>query len=251
MNASFIRLVTDLEQLSVPRGSIQTLLLCTVSRALCDTWDAIAWMQETLQPHLKTIVPDLVINGGAGKGDRDVSRLACASGFFCIEHRTNGWCYAPNLDGSYRQLNRWWGPKGSVHPLERNRFMVTQCAQARDAGWNVHILGLIAPWSRTHGTEHTLAQAMHAGFSPIKAISPREYAPAVPGHPSYSTISAGTSNSLARASRDDLISASGLAPITVDRALAGRPLHRVTWQRLRQAAVVLSQLSLPNLDPVP
>jgi len=144
--------------------STKTLLLCSLSRALCDTSAARDWMFSTLLKHIKEIAPDRIINGGAERGDRQCTTLAHALGIECLEHRTDGWAWAFDATGMLRRTERWWDPIGSVHPLERNRFLVRQCVQARDSDWNVRMLGLVAPWSKTAGTDHTLSQARHSGF---------------------------------------------------------------------------------------
>jgi hypothetical protein len=142
----------------------KTLLLCSLSRALHDTEAALDWLWDTLQWRIQEIAPDMLINGGAEQGDRDATKIAHALGIGCYEYRTDGWIYVPDRVGMLCRMSRWWDAGGSVYPLERNRFMVSRCVQARESGWNVRVLGLVAPWSKTHGTEHTLAQARHAGF---------------------------------------------------------------------------------------
>lgn len=144
---------------------MKRLLLVTISRALCDTDRSSDWMWDTLQWRIKEFCPDILIDGGAEKGDRDATEIGSALGIRCYEYRTDGWIWIPDGRGSYLKVSRWWASSGSVHPLERNRFMVSHCVRFRESGWNVHVLGLVAPWSKTHGTDHTLSQARHSGFS--------------------------------------------------------------------------------------
>jgi len=156
--------------------STKTLLLCSLSRALHDTEDALDWLWDTLQWRIKEIRPTKIINGGAELGDRDCTRIAHALQIECEEYRTDGWIHIPGPSG-YVRMGRWWDPGGSVYPLERNRYMVSRCVQARNEGWHVHVLGLIAPWSKTHGTAHTLAQASHFGFEVTRLECPAAFAP--------------------------------------------------------------------------
>lgn len=156
----------------------KTLLLTTISRALCDTEDAVDWLWDTLQWRIKEIAPNKIINGGAELGDRDCTKIAHALSIECEEYRTDGWIWAFDATYTLRRTVRWWDPCGSVHPLERNRYLVSRCVQARESGWNVRVLGIVAPWSKTHGTQHTLSQARHSGI-PDEHITrvecPREY----------------------------------------------------------------------------
>lgn len=46
--------------------------------------------------------------------------------------------------------------------LERDRVMATEVVQSAKNGRFVIVLGIVAPWSATHGTQHTLACARKA-----------------------------------------------------------------------------------------
>ena len=156
----------------------RTYLLVTVSRALHDTEQARTWMTNTLQICIGGIAPRTVWNGGAEKGDRDASLIAHKLGAWVYEYRTDGNVYTLDHDNRFHLQARWWGSEGSVHPLERNRFMVRRCVEGRDAGMTIRFLGLVAPWSKTHGTDHTLSQARHWGFTDERITRlecPREY----------------------------------------------------------------------------
>lgn len=160
--------------------STKTLLLVTLSRALHDTEDALDWLWDTLQWRIKEIAPDRVINGGAELGDRDCTKIAHALGIECFEYRTNGWIYTPGAPSDYVQTARWRDADGPVvSPLERNRALVAVAVKARNEGWRVHVLGLIAPWSKTRGASHTLGQAAHYGLEVTRVECPVEYAPEV------------------------------------------------------------------------
>jgi len=117
-----------------------------------------------------------VFNGGAEKGDRDASLIAHRLGAWVYEYRTDGWSYTLDC-GIYHQGRRWWAPQGSVHPLERNRFLARRCAEAHAVGLDVRVLGLVAPWSKTHGAMHTIAQARHAGLHADVLDCPSEFGP--------------------------------------------------------------------------
>lgn len=78
----------------------------------------------------------------------------------CLAFNLDGWIYLN--DG---QLRRWRDLDGrESNPLRRNDSQVTHCAKARDDGWDVRLVALIAPWAKTHGTEHTVGLARKAGF---------------------------------------------------------------------------------------
>lgn len=53
-------------------------------------------------------------------------------------------------------------------PLLRNARMVAQCAELqRSHDARVEVIGLVAEWSTTKGTEHTLRLAKEAGFPSV------------------------------------------------------------------------------------
>lgn len=134
------------------------------------------WMIRTLlsvfyspmQPY------DLVINGGCDGVDARATDIGRRFGCRCREFRLDGWVYAIDAS-SLVQSSRWHASGGRIHPLERNRIMIHQAAALVPLGWTVSVVGLIAPWSLTHGTDHTLTQADQASLPNTRIVCPVEY----------------------------------------------------------------------------
>lgn len=61
-----------------------------------------------------------------------------------------------------RDAESWRFPSGD--PLERNATMVRWAAAQEKAGHSVIVLGLVAPWTLTGGTRHTLRLAATLGL---------------------------------------------------------------------------------------
>jgi hypothetical protein len=120
--------------------------------------------------------PDVVINGDAHGPDRWSSMTALTLGIECRAYRLDGNVYTWDTMGSQFVHSRWRDADGpAVNPLERNRALVAAAARALDEGWDVQVLGLVAPWAKTHGTDHTLAQARHSGLKVARWDCPESY----------------------------------------------------------------------------
>lgn len=115
--------------------------------------------------------PTLVINGGAKGPDVTSTVIAHRNGIEWREFRLNGFVY-----GHSGPTSRWRDAEGlAKHPFERNRALVAAAVKARDEGWHVRVLALIAPWTKTYGAQHTAAQAAHFGLEVTRLECPREY----------------------------------------------------------------------------
>lgn len=158
------------------------LLLVTGSRSLMadlgGTHGSQLWAGNILIDRIEKAAerPTLVISGGARGPDQMSSHLADGIGIGFREYRLCGFVYGRDTKGSMLRLSRWRDADGPVvSPLERNRALVAAAVKARESGWNVRVLGLIAPWAKTHGTSHTLAQAQHSGIEVTRIECPAEY----------------------------------------------------------------------------
>lgn len=72
----------------------------------------------------------------------------------------------------------WWNADGRprVDPFGRNRAMVAHVAATYPRP-DVRVLALFAPWSRTHGTGHTVVLARRAGLAVEERVCPAEHGP--------------------------------------------------------------------------
>jgi hypothetical protein len=163
-----------------------SLLLVTGSRSLCETHggtcQSFEWFREELRKRivLSEHPPNLVLNGRADGPDAVSTTLAMAvrPRIAVREFRLCGWIYRSDSTGDALSRGQRWrdadGP--AVSPLERNRVMVAHCAWARDnMRWQVRVLGLVAPWSRTHGSDHTLGLAKRAELDVTRLECPVAY----------------------------------------------------------------------------
>ncbi len=80
------------------------------------------------------------------------TRRWCLDGWVYDEHRKRSVEWAARLPADRRTSPRW--------PLTRNAMMVRSCAQrAREERREVAVIALVAAWSQTHGTAHTMRLA--------------------------------------------------------------------------------------------
>jgi len=164
----------------------RTLLLVTGSRSVCvshgGTKRSFGWALDTLKRHILNGRPDLIINGGAEGPDRMSANIAGSLGIEWHKYLLDGWIYTVDSMDSVLRVARWRDAEGPVvSPLERNRALVAASVKARNEGWQVHVLGLVAPWAKTHGSDHTIAQAKHAGLEVTRIECPMDYAGASHG----------------------------------------------------------------------
>jgi hypothetical protein len=156
-------------------------LLVTGSRALTDTPEAEAWAQDELARRITREAVRSVVTGDARGPDEWAHPDEL--GIWGVR-----WCLSGDVD--FRLGGDWWTekrwlPRGTPRPsshdawaqraLARNRAMVTHVADC-DPG-NVRVLALLAPWSRTRGTQHTMRLAREHGL-PVEVLScPEAYGP--------------------------------------------------------------------------
>jgi hypothetical protein len=170
---------------------VAELLVVTGSRVLADTPDAEAWARGVLGEVTAALPPVAVLYaGGAAGPDTWAADLARERGLSVIEYRLDGnrWTLS-RLSRAVRPYAPWceWEgvrarPGDRRWPLERNRVMIDHAALlARTAAVNlrhaVRVLALVAPWSRTHGTQHTVRLARAAGLAVDVRECPAAYGP--------------------------------------------------------------------------
>jgi hypothetical protein len=159
--------------------SAKTLLVVTGSRALRSDRGGSTSSEEWAIGALENRMlhgqrPSCVAHGGAPGPDQWTNDVASVSvpPIPCVIFRLDGWAYGP--DG---WVKRWRQHEGrALSPLERNVSLIAHAAEARDKGWDVDVLGLIAPWTKTKGTDHTLGLARKCGLKVTRAECPKEYA---------------------------------------------------------------------------
>jgi len=147
-------------------------ILVTGSRALADTPSAAEWCQGILADTIGALPPGSIVVHGFADGPDTWAWEACARfgvrqrAYYATGRLEDG---VPAREGASREIavSRWigWTSLDAIplrrRPLERNRAMVSWCAAQPDA----RCLALVAPWSRTHGTEHTAGLARKAGIA--------------------------------------------------------------------------------------
>jgi len=149
-------------------------LLVTGSRALTDTPQAEEWARTELAKRIGPATLDKVIAGDA-RGPDEWAHEAAPVGIW-----RSRWC----LDGTVRYglgasdwtEARWLhgdAPRPSSHDawaqraLARNRAMVEHTARRPEG---VRVLALLAPWSRTRGTQHTMRLAREHSL-PVEVLA--------------------------------------------------------------------------------
>lgn len=111
--------------------------------------------------------PTVLLQGGALGPDQWAGEEARARGVRAVAYLPSG------LRLDTRGAARLWSTT-AVHPLDRNRALVSACLAAQAGGWTPWVLGLVASWPGTGGTDHTLRLAHKAGL-----VTARETVPAV------------------------------------------------------------------------
>lgn len=158
---------------------MSNLLLVTGSRALADTSAAHDWARVQLRSAVAAMVPSglppaCVLTGGCeGSPDFWVREPARARGFTVVEYRLDGGRYVNgerNGDWPHRFAYR---PGSRPWPLVRNKALVAAAVACSEA-WDVRVLALVAPWSKTHGTEYTASLAESRGLRVERLVCPEE-----------------------------------------------------------------------------
>lgn len=139
-------------------------LLVTGSRALVDS-PCEEMARACLRHALDGI--DAVIVGDASGPDAWAFALAVASGRIARRY-----CLDGTVRGAEDEKRRRWIDEATLAdtpparaPLLRNAKMVADlAARAAFPDWNVRYFALVAGWSQTHGTMHTVSLARDAGL---------------------------------------------------------------------------------------
>lgn len=152
-------------------------LLVTGSRALSYTPAAEAWARDKLRAALDWWEPTLLVHGGCPRSpDVWAHGLAeCAVRVYFAGGRVEDHA----ARGASASVGTWLTPGDVAHPLMRNVRMVEAISMLRFESAEVLVVGLTAPWARTHGTEHTLARADDYGLRTAIRACPAELGPGV------------------------------------------------------------------------
>lgn len=155
------------------------ILVVTGARALSDTPAAEAWARDKLRAALDWWEPALLVHGGcAGSPDEWASDLVgpTCSGCGMLVYYAGGGREEHRVDGAY--LSGSWLLAGDIaSPLLRNRRMMQGARLRQDTGDEVLVVGLTAPWARTHGTEHALGRAEDYGLRLARRACPATLGP--------------------------------------------------------------------------
>lgn len=101
----------------------------------------------------------VIVSGGADGPDEWALAFAAGRGRYSRRYDIDGWVY----DERALRVRQWSTPDASG-PLDRNARMVDDLVRQRERGAHVEVVGLVAEWSKTKGTDHTLRLAKDAGF---------------------------------------------------------------------------------------
>jgi hypothetical protein len=139
------------------------ILLVTGSRVL-EGSESEAEARAKLVGIAALFAPTVVVAGDARGPDEWAIDWAVSSS---IETRL--YCLDTCVRTAAGRIVRWWSKREPPYPrswpLERNETMVTEVTVQASQGAIVRVLGLVAEWSATKGTEHTLRCARSEGLS--------------------------------------------------------------------------------------
>lgn len=163
-------------------------LLVTGSRALCDTAPARGWTFAALRLRLSgDEAPTLVVTGDARGADQAVSDIVPRGGPVGIavwELDGDVTVWSPGV--ALGHVRRWTdemepacGDREAWRrwPLKRNAAMAAWCAEKARDGADVRCVALLAPWSSSGGTQHTMRLAREFGLPVEVLVCPEAYAP--------------------------------------------------------------------------
>ena len=156
-------------------------LLVTGSRALSDTHAAEVWARGMLRERITREIVDSVVAGDA-RGPDEWAHEVAPPGLWCARWCLDG-AVLCGLGSNWHEEARWL-VRGVARPsshdawaqraLARNRAMIEHAARRSDG---VRVLALLAPWSRTRGTQHTMRLAREHGL-PVEVLTcPEAYGP--------------------------------------------------------------------------
>lgn len=146
------------------------LLLVSGSRALAETPAAQWWAKaKVLEALSRLSAGGTLVTGDALGPDAWARRAAIAvqvralvfNLYGKVETDDAGWRWTTESIPAHGspERRRW--------PLRRNEAMVTYVSERAFEGKRVHVLGLVAPWSKTRGTHYTV----HAAAGAAKVLT--------------------------------------------------------------------------------
>lgn len=163
------------------RRGARAVLVVSGSRALCDTPTAEEWARAILSDIVSALPDGSAVVAGDARGP-DAWALYYAESALLDLHRVS---YALDgaryIDGSFSSL---WAQKDDTRAADRQTWpLVRNCALAHDAGVRrregtlVAGAALVAPWSKTRGTMHTVNKLRAEGIYVETFVCPRELGP--------------------------------------------------------------------------
>ena len=131
--------------------------------------------------------PDLFLSGYARGPDRWGALAAYHLSVPRLEFRLDGrrWTNERPARGPMARWTEETMPASKASPkawkdrcLARDRAMGAAAMRAADEGWDVSLLAVIAPWSRTHGTEYSMEFFQHPQIKIEALVAPLALRPA-------------------------------------------------------------------------
>lgn len=133
------------------------------------------WACQAIRDKLDELGRPTIVDGYADGPDRWASEIARDEDLPLVEFRLDGIVYCFRVPGRPTgPAGRWHKSTKQIHPLDRDRAMVEWAQKVLDKGRRVEALGLVAPWSKTRGTDWTLGLAKHCGIKVTRLVCPRE-----------------------------------------------------------------------------
>lgn len=150
-----------------PQPSVrQKLLIVCGSRSMSKRVEAEEWARRIIEKAIMALgKDDVVMAGGAEGPDVWAREFALKHKRTLLEFRLDGHRWLNN-----QKTNEFWYDKSLLlredalrWPLFRNEHMAMAARKAKEAGWEVIGVAVVAPWTVTHGTTHMTVHGKDAG----------------------------------------------------------------------------------------
>lgn len=154
-----------------------TLLFVTGARALAERKAAVLWAWEVLRARINVLPRNAcILTGGCPRSpDEWAYEIGRTRKLTVVEYKLDGRRY---VNSQIEERNSEWRmpdvvPPGSRPgepgwPHIRNAALIEGALAALNAGWDVSVLAVLAPWSKTHGAVTTADRAERAGLTVIR-----------------------------------------------------------------------------------
>jgi hypothetical protein len=156
------------------------ILMVTGARALADLDDSAAWARARIAEALRAHPGSYVLTGDARGPDTWAVEASVARHVILDRHgRTRAQIVRDGHEG-------WWiepphppAVPGGLHEwrdrlLARDRALVALARRYADHGYTIHVLALMASWSKTHGTRYTAQRARVTGLDVTALTYPKD-----------------------------------------------------------------------------